>query len=99
MRRAYSSLECTAGSTRGPQRVGVGRRHRQKVLAWVDELIALDVILLVVQLTIPAIGCDQLAVRSALDDPPVLHHEDLVRALDRRQAMRDDERRAPLPQR
>src|SRR4051812_48632695 len=96
---SYSSLQRTASSSWGPQRVGLWHWHRKEVLAGVDELVPLDVILFVVQLTIPAIGRDQLAMGSALDDPAVLHHEDLVRALDGRQAMRDDERRSPLAER
>src|SRR5690606_24719028 len=40
----------------------------------------------------------QLGVSAALDDPAVIEHEDLVSALDRRQPVRDDERRATLSQ-
>jgi len=35
----------------------------------------------------------QLVVRPLLDDPPLLHHADLVRVPDRRQPVRDDNRR------
>src|SRR6059058_2056125 len=38
---------------------------------------------------------EQLALRAALRDAAVLDHQDLVRAADRREAVRDDHRRAP----
>ena len=44
---------------------------------------------------IRAVAREELRVRPALDDAPLLHHHDHVGALDRRQAVRDHERRAP----
>src|SRR6185436_1944340 len=41
-----------------------------------------------------AIAGDQLGVRTAFDDAPTLHDDDLVRVFDRRQSMRDDQRGA-----
>ena len=38
-----------------------------------------------------AVDPDQLVVRPALDDPPVLEHDDLVRTADGREAMGDDQ--------
>src|SRR5207253_10328517 len=49
--------------------------------------------------TVPAALREQLLVRAALDDLAVLEHENLVRALNRRQPVGDDERRASLSQR
>ena len=41
----------------------------------------------------------QFVVRAALDDAAVLHQQDQIGAADRRQPVRDDERRAPGEQR
>src|SRR5207248_11464419 len=53
----------------------------------------------VVQLSVPAVLRQELGVGAALHDLPVLHDEDLVRAADGREAVRDHERRAATPQR
>ena len=42
---------------------------------------------------------EQFLVSAALDDLAALDHQNLIRAANRRQPMRDDERRAALPQR
>ena len=71
-------------------------RFRCEVLARIDEPIALEPVLLVVQLPVPASLVEQLVVRAALDDLAVLEHQNLVGAADGRQPVRDDERRAPV---
>ena len=43
-------------------------------------------------------GGEQLGVGALLDDPPVLEHDDLARALDRREPVGDDDRRAAREQ-
>src|SRR5262245_30754419 len=45
-----------------------------------------------IQLRIAAAGCNQLVVRAALHDAPVLEHSDAVRVPDGREAMRDHDR-------
>src|SRR5437899_4620636 len=45
-----------------------------------------------------AVLTEQLALRAALNDAAVLDDEDLVGAADRRQAVRDDDRRAAVEQ-
>ena len=76
-----------------------GDRLRREVLAGVDEAVLLEAVLLVVELPVAAVQREQLVVRAALDDLAVLEHQNLIGAPDRRQPVRDDERRAPLPQR
>src|SRR6185503_18326706 len=63
------------------------------------EAVLFEAVLLVVELTVAAAPDEQRFVRPALDDLPVLEHQDLVGAPDRRQPVRDDERRASLAQR
>src|SRR6476661_3082298 len=77
----------------------VPRPDGAEVFARIDVLVLLGAVLLLVQLAIAATERDQLAMRSALDDLAVFQHEDLVRALDRRQTMGDDERRPAAAQR
>ena len=70
-----------------------------EVLARIDELVLLGAILRVVELLVAPAQTQQLRLRAALDDLAVLEHENLIRARDRREAVRDDERRAPAAQR
>src|SRR6185312_16684877 len=78
-------------SVRDARRGNLGLlRLRRKVLARVDEAIGLELVLLVVQLAVAAVEREQLLVRAALDDLAGFEHEDLIRAANRRQAMRDD---------
>src|SRR5262249_12503463 len=72
---------------------------RREVLSRIDEAILFEAILLVVQLAVAACLGEELLVRAALDDLPVLEDENLVGALDGRQAMGDDERGPSLAQR
>src|SRR5581483_5369235 len=67
-------------------------RDRSRVLARVSKEIALEAILAIVQLTVATAEREQLVMAAALDHFAVLEDEDLVGALDRRQAVRDDER-------
>src|SRR6185503_4201467 len=69
-------------------------RDGEKILSRVDEYVALDAILTVVQLAIAFAETHELLVRSALDDLAGFEHEDLIRAFDGREAVRDDERGA-----
>ena len=59
----------------------------------------LEAVLLVVELPVAPAAGEQLLVRAALDDLAVLEHQDLIRAANRRQPMRDDERGAAPAQR
>src|SRR5690349_20406365 len=77
---------------------GLGRLWRE-ILTGVDEPVVLEVVLLVVQLLVPPIQTDELRVGAPLDDLAVLEHEDLIRAPNRREPVRDDEGRAALPER
>src|ERR1051325_11077982 len=89
---------------RGLNRVRHARRDlrllrlRREVLARVDEAIALELVLLVVELPVAPIQVQQLRVRAALDDLAGFEHENLIGAADGREPMRDDERRAARPQ-
>src|SRR5688572_8203835 len=84
---------------------GAGRRHfgarrfGREVLARIDETIVLEVVLLVVQLLVPAAEANQLGMRSAFDDLAVLEDENLIGAANRRQPMRDHKCGTPLPER
>ena len=77
-----------------PCRAADGGWFRREILAGVDEPVAFELVLLVVQLPVAAAPGEQLLVRSSLDDLPGFEHENLIRALDRRQPMRNDERGA-----
>src|SRR6185436_6098988 len=70
------------------------RRDLRKVLARIDERVLLRAILLFIELAIASAELNELAMRAALDNLAALEHQDLIGALDRRQAVRDDERRA-----
>src|SRR5580765_8475931 len=65
-----------------------------EVLARIDEPVLFPVVLTIVQLPIAAVEGHQLIVGAALHDLAVLQDQDLVRAANRREAVRDDERRA-----
>src|SRR6185503_10962729 len=69
-------------------------RHREEILARVDELVGLEVVLAVVELFVAAVGGEELRVRAALDDLAVFEDQDLVRAADGGETVRDDEGRA-----
>src|SRR5205814_1806839 len=58
--------------------------NRNKILARIDEAIALGAVLLVVELPIATIEREQLAMRATLDDNATVEDEDLIGALDRR---------------
>src|ERR687897_2833307 len=75
-------------------RLGLGR----EILSGVHELIALEVVLLVVQLPVAAVQREQLVVRAALDDLSMLEDENLIGAADRGQPVRDHERRPSMAQ-
>src|SRR5678816_3205423 len=47
-----------------------------------------------VKLSVEAVPLNQLQVRAYLRDASGFHHDDAISILDRRQTMRDDERRA-----
>src|SRR5437879_11817151 len=75
------------------------RRDGHEVLAGIDERILLGAVLLLVELAVTAAESDQLAVCAAFDDLPGLENEDLIRALDGREAVGDDERGASAAER
>ena len=52
-----------------------------------------------IELVVLAALGDELVVRAALDDAPLLEHHDAVAVSDSRKPVGDDERRAPLHQR
>src|SRR5687767_11264948 len=79
------------GATRSHGRCHLLRFGRE-VLARIDESIGFEVVLLVVERSVPAAELEQLRVRAAFDDLAVLEHEDLIGAADRRETMRDHER-------
>src|SRR5947208_15561115 len=70
---------------------GCRRRFGREILARIDESIALEAILLVVQLPVAPVRRQQLVVVAALDDLASLEHEDLIRASNRGQPVRDHE--------
>src|SRR5690606_30499378 len=72
---------------------------RDGVLARIDEQVALEPLLALVQAAVQSAVAQQLGVRPGLDDATVVEDEDPVRALDRRQTVRDDERRATTAER
>src|SRR2546426_856946 len=76
------------------------RRFRlgSEILTGVHEQVLLEAVLLVVQLAVAAVFRQQPGVRAALDDLASLHHEDLVRAANGRETVRDHEGRAATPQ-
>ena len=65
----------------------------------IDEAVALEVVLLVVELPVAAAAREQLVVRAALDDLAAFEHQNLIGAANRRQPVRDDERRPAVAQR
>src|SRR5215468_4616723 len=75
------------------------RQFRREILAGVDELVALELVLLVVKLSVAAVDRQQLFVRAAFDYFAALEDQNLIGAADGREAVGDDEGRAPAPQR
>ncbi len=67
-------------------------------LARVAEQVRLQVVLPGVEVVIAAAEGEQLLVAAALDDLPLLQHQDRVRPADGRQPVGDDEGRPPLHQ-
>src|SRR5262245_62045643 len=68
------------------------RRFGCEIFPWIDEAVALQLVLLVVQLAVAAVQRQQLGMRAPLDDLSCLEHQNLVCAPNGRQAMGDDER-------
>src|ERR1041385_6683161 len=73
-------------------------RDAEEILARIDVFVLLGAILPLVELAVAAAEGDELVVRPALDDLAVLEDEDLIGALDRRQAVGDHERRSTTAQ-
>src|SRR5262249_23481763 len=73
--------------------------HSGEVFARIDVGVLLRAILLLIELSVAAVEREQLAVRSPLDDLTLLENENLIGALDGREAMGDDERRTAPPKR
>src|SRR5262245_40957273 len=99
-RRSRAAAYSERPSTRR-ERASLLSRHRDsgEILSRIDNRVLFRAILLLIQLPVPAADRQQLAMRAALDDLAVLQHQDLIRAFDRRQPVRDDERRAAAAQR
>src|SRR4029078_12341414 len=72
---------------------------RRKIFAGIDELVALKLVLLVIELFVPAFSREQLLVGAPFDDLTAFEDQDLVGAPDRGEPVRDDEGRASPPQR
>src|SRR5438132_5331890 len=70
-------LQCVVRPGRGAGDAS-RRRLRREILSRIDEPIALEAILLVVELPIPAAAIEQLVVRASFDDLAVLQDEDLI---------------------
>src|SRR3546814_16036293 len=68
-----------------------------RISDWSSDVCSSDLqaILLVVELPVPPAQREQFRLGAPLHDAPMLQHEDLVRARDGREPMRDHERRAP----
>ena len=62
-------------------------------------MIALELVLLVVELLVPSVSREQLLVCPPFDDLAAFKDQDLIRAADRREPVGDDEGRAPTAQR
>src|SRR5215470_5694206 len=75
------------------------RQFRSEILARIDELVALEFVLLVVKLSVATINRQQLFVRAAFDYLAVFEDQNLVGAANCREAVGDDEGGAPPPQR
>src|ERR1051326_1915707 len=89
---------CASQRRAGPDRTGDDGGLRCEVLAGIDETIALEPVLFVVQLPIAAAFGNQLVVRPAFADLAGFEYQDLIGALDGRQAVRDHECRSAAPQ-
>src|SRR5262249_18367337 len=103
-------LQASRGGRHGAASVGADRlarraRHdrlreiRGEVLAWVDEAIEFEAVLLVVELAVASALAEQLLVGAALHDLAALQDQDLVGALDGGEAVRDHERGPAAAQR
>src|SRR5262249_40263858 len=82
-------LQGRAGRTYRPRNDGF--RFRGEIFTGVDEAIPLESVLFVIELPITAARCEELAMRAAFNDFAVFQHQNLIRAADRRQTVRDDE--------
>src|SRR5947208_11449738 len=86
-----------------------GRRHRRQrdaflrrlggeILAGIDEAIALEIVLFIVELFVPAVGDEQLLMRAVFDNLAAFEYQNLIGAPNRRQTVCDHERRPAAPQ-
>src|SRR5687767_12470236 len=91
---SQNSLQRAAGARRRGNLIERRRGFRREVLSRIDEAVVLDSVLFVVELAIPSVQGDELRVTSPLDDLSVFEHENLVGALDGREAMGDHESRS-----
>src|SRR5262245_17331906 len=72
---------------------------RREVFTRVDEPVLLEVVLLVVELAVPATMSEQFGMRAALNDLAVFEDENLIGAANRGQTMCDHERGPAMTQR
>ena len=80
------------GASRKPRLVVRADRRRRRRSAVRRNLLIL--VLQLIELVVDAALREQLLVRAHLADLPLMHNDDLVGALNGREAMRDDQRRS-----
>ena len=93
LNRCSASNALLVGPDRGIQGPAAHPKHRPDHMlqgigsAWASGRLARE--LGVVQIGVQAVGLEQLGVRAVLDDPALVHHQDLVGLPDGRQPVRD----------
>src|SRR5690606_41874 len=70
----------------------------RRILARIDVEIRFELVLALVEPAVEAADGHQLVMVATLHDATLVHHQDLVRTRDRRQAVREHERRAAAAQ-
>src|SRR5438552_260924 len=90
-RRLRAGWSKAARAGHGSDEDGLGRHVGQRHRALVDELPRVEAV-------VEAAAREELRVRALLDDAAPVEHQDPVRALDRRQPVRDHDRRAATHQ-
>src|SRR6266566_8763701 len=81
-------------SRRDSLRGALPRFFAHGAFARCEKEVRLDTVLLRVQVVVTALGGVERPVSPALDDPPRFHHQNLLRAADGGEAVRDHEGRA-----
>src|SRR2546430_9480709 len=94
----WSSDVCSSDLRHRRQRDAFLRRLGGEILAGIDEAIALEIVLFIVELFVPAVGDEQLLMRAVFDNLAAFEYQNLIGAPNRRQTVRDHERRPAAPQ-